>query len=180
MDKQKIGKIVGEKIYLRPVAMSDVTERYCSWLNDPEVNKYLETRSCNMDELREYVREKTEDPDILFCGIFDKETDIHIGNVKLEPIDWANKKTVFGIMIGDREYWGKGLGTEATRLISDYALNELGMNEVELGVITDNIKASKAYERAGFKQIQFNPKSINHDGIFYDEIVMVKNKETKA
>ena len=83
-------------------------------------------------------------------------------------------------MIGDREYWGKGLGTEATRLISDYALNELGMNEVELGVITDNIKASKAYERAGFKQIQFNPKSINHDGIFYDEIVMVKNKETKA
>jgi [ribosomal protein S5]-alanine N-acetyltransferase len=175
---KKIGKIVGEKIYLKPLTMEDVTERYCGWLNDPEINKYLETRSSTLHKLQEYVKEKINNPNILFCGIFDKDTDVHIGNVKLEPLDWANKKTVFGIMIGDHNYWGKGLGTEATRLISDYALRELGLEEVELGVITDNIKACKAYERAGFKQIKFSPKSINHDGVLYDQITMVKNKET--
>lgn len=176
-NKKQMDKVVGEKIYLRPITMDDITERYCAWLNDPEVNKYLETRSSTMPELEEYVREKIENPDILFAGIFDKETGLHIGNVKLEPIDWKNKTTVFGIMIGDRNYWGKGLGTEATRLISNYALNELGMKEVELGVITDNIKATKAYERAGFKQVKYNQKSINHDGVLYDEIIMTKKKE---
>jgi len=176
---KKVEKIVGEKIYLRPLTMKDVTEKYCGWLNDPEINKYLETRSLTLEKLREYVKEKINKQDVLFCGIFDRDTNLHIGNVKLEPLDWINKKTIFGIMIGDRNYWGKGLGTEATKLISDYALNELQMNEVELGVIADNIKACKVYERAGFKQIKFIPKAINHDGVFYNEIIMIKNKETK-
>lgn len=173
---KKMRKITGERVYLRPLTMKDVTEKYCAWLNDPEVNKYLETRKSTVDDLRKYVKEKIGSNRVLFCGIFDKETNAHIGNVKLEPLDWENNRTIFGIMIGDRSYWGKGLGTEATKLISDYALDELGMDEVELGVITDNIKACRAYEKAGFKQVKFSPKSINHNGVYYDEITMLKKK----
>lgn len=173
---KKTEKIVGDKIYLRLLGLDDVTARYCSWLNDSEVNKFLETKSSNLAQLTQYVKEKINRSDVLFYGIFDKENDTHLGNVKLEPVDWAGKKAVFGIMIGDRNYWGRGIGTEATRLISDYALGELGLDEVELGVIADNTKACRAYEKAGFKQVRVNPKAVNYDGVSYDEIIMLKHR----
>jgi len=168
--------IIGERVYLRKLTSDDASERYANWLNDPTVNKYLETRSATVKSVREYIEEKSADHNVLFMGIFDKATDLHIGNVKLEPIDLKKKMTVFGIMIGDKNFWGKGLGTEATRLISDYALHELKLDEVELGVIIDNVGACKAYERAGFKQVKLKPKSANHDGVMYDVAIMIKRR----
>ncbi|MBI2474291.1 MAG: GNAT family N-acetyltransferase [Candidatus Taylorbacteria bacterium] len=170
-------KISGERIYLRKLTMEDATPRYCAWFNDPEVTKYLEIRSSNMDQLKSYVKSKSDNPAVLFMGIFDKTSDLHIGNVKLEPINAPDKRTIFSIVIGDRSFWGKGIGTEATRLITDHALRELGIDEVELGVIDEHKKASRAYERAGYKQVRIKKNAVNHDGIVYDAVIMVKRKE---
>jgi len=170
-------KIIGKYIYLRALTMDDVSEKYCGWLNNPGVNKYLETRHCTMPELKKYVRKKIDNPDIIFFGIFEKDTNIHIGNVKLE-INREQKKAIFGILIGDKNYWGRGLGTEATKLISEYAFINSDIDEIELGVISDNIVACKAYERAGFKKTQFRKGAINHDGVVFDAVIMVRKKES--
>ncbi len=169
-------KFEGENLYLRQLVESDATQKYCDWLNDPEVNKFLETRQSSIEDLKKYIRQKREDPNASLLGVFDRDNDVHIGNVKLEPIDWQQKRAIFGIMIGNKKYWGKGIGTEATKLILDYAFQKLGLNEVELGVISENIRARKTFEKAGFKAIRFEPRAMNHDGVLYDKVVMVVKK----
>ncbi len=169
-------KFLGGNIYLRQLKEADATEEYCNWLNDPEVNKFLETRQATIEDLKNYIRQKQNDPNVLFLGVFDRQSDIHIGNVKLEPIDWSAKRAVFGILIGHKAYWGRGIGSQATKLTVDLAFGPLGLNEVELGVIADNLRARRVFEKGGFKEVRVEPKAMNHNGILYDKIVMVAKK----
>ena len=77
MDKDLI-KIEGERLLLRILTEKDATEKYCSWINDPEVNKYLDTKAITLNELKQYINEKYNDPNCLFFGIFLKQNNIHI------------------------------------------------------------------------------------------------------
>ncbi|PJA01923.1 N-acetyltransferase [bacterium (Candidatus Gribaldobacteria) CG_4_10_14_0_2_um_filter_41_16] len=170
--KIKIKKIIGERIYLKLLEESNVTREYCDWLNDPAVNKYLTTKESTIDELRQYIKKQVQDPNSFFVGIFEKTNDLHIGNIKLEPIDWKNKKAVFGILIGNKSYWNKGIGTEATKLICDYAFKKMGMEKVELGVIASNIPAIKSYEKVGFKVDKIEKNVIRQGDKLFDKIEM--------
>jgi len=169
-------KFLGENFYLRQLEESDASREYCDWLNDPEVNKFLETRQASIADLKIYIRQKQDDPNALFLGVFDQHGDVHIGNVKLEPIDWVRKLAVFGIMIGNKAYWGRGVGMEATRLTLDFVFKKLGLDEVELGVISENVRARKTFEKAGFKQVRIERQAMNHDGTLYDKVVMAVKK----
>jgi len=170
-------KIQGEHIYLRKLTEDDASDAYASWLNDKEVNEFLETRWATARELREYIVKHRADPNSFFAGVFDRSNDCHIGNVKLEPIDWKNKKAIFGILIGDKSYWGKGYGTEATYLITDFAFNTLNLHEVQLGVIANNTRALHVYEKIGFMTTDVRKATINHGGVLLDEVVMQLKKK---
>jgi spore coat polysaccharide biosynthesis protein SpsF len=168
-------KIIGKNIYLRKLTESDATQKYCDWLNDPIVNKYLETRKSSIGELKKYIKEKNEN-DSEFFGIFDIENNNHIGNIKLEPIDFQKKYAILGILIGDKKYWNKGIGTEATRQLLKYAFNELNLDYIELGVISEHLSAINLYEKIGFKKINLEKNAINHNGKLYDKLTMRINK----
>ena len=175
-NEDQIEKIMGERVYLRKLISADTSPDYCSWLNDREVNKYLETRKSTMAELKKYVIEKSSQFDCLLVGIFDKKTDLHIGNIKLEPIDWRRKKATYGILIGNKNYWGKGIGEEATKLIIEYAFRKLGLESIELGVIPQNKNAVKLYKKLKFRVKKIEKKAVNHDGILHNQIIMyIKN-----
>ncbi|MCI0532788.1 GNAT family N-acetyltransferase, partial [bacterium] len=146
----EITRIEGERVILRSIKIGDASAKWCAWLDDPEVNKYLETKGTTFPELKQYVRKKTGNPDILFLGIFARGENKHIGTVKLEPIDRKNKKATLGIMIGDKNYWGKGIATEVMRLMINHAFNALNLDEVNLGVIADHKSAVHVYEKVGF------------------------------
>ena len=81
-------RAAGDRIYIETLGVPYATEEYASWLEDPEVHMYLETRSATVEELRAYIAEKDASPDALLCGIFLNDDDTHIGTIKLEPIDW--------------------------------------------------------------------------------------------
>ncbi len=100
----------------------------------------------------------------------------HIGTVKLEPIDVDKGTAMFGLLIGDRDYWGKGIATEVTNLIVDFAFNTLGLREVTLGVLADNKAAIRVYEKCGFVLDRVEPKAIDHGGVLYDQVWMKKVK----
>jgi len=154
-------KIEGDRIYLRVLdEEKDATEEYCDWLNDPDVNKYLETKEATISELMQYIKDKNNDPNSLFLGVFLKKDSKHIGNIKLEPIDFDDKKATLGILIGNKEYWGRGLGTEATKLLIEYAFNTLDLIEVNLGVISENKAAIRVYEKVGFNYENKTPGNI--------------------
>jgi len=177
--KIKTKKIYGERIYLRQLTEADASSNYSSWLNDHEVNKYLATRKITINELRKYIKEKNASGSCLLLGIFCKEE--HIGNIKLEAIDHKKGTAEMGILIGNKNYWGKGIGKEATKLVLDYAFGELNLNEICLGVVSGNKAAIKLYEDVGFETRKINKKARNHDGVVFDEIIMtIRNDKYKT
>jgi [ribosomal protein S5]-alanine N-acetyltransferase len=147
-------KIKGQRIYLRELSEADATVEYCAWLNDKKVNKHLETKQMELKKLKNYVREKKEKKDCIFLGIFLNKSDTHIGNIKLEPIDWEDKTATMGMMIGNKSYWGKGLATEALELLTEWAFKNIDMKTINLGVVGKNMAAIKVYEKAGFNKVK--------------------------
>ena len=165
-------KIEGRKIYLKTLTEKNATKEYCSWLNDPKVNKYLETRKATIPELKKYIREKNKNPNCLFLGIFFKKNNKHIGNIKLEPIDFKNHQATLGILIGDKNYWGKGMGKEATKLLVNYAFRKLNLKEINLGVISENERAIEVFKKVGFKIDRREKRAVRHDETLFDRIIM--------
>jgi len=158
MLKKKELKIDGQRIYLRILTKYNGTEEYCSWINDKIVNEYLETKKTTIEELRDYIKIRYNDPNCLFLGIFLKDNNFHIGNIKLEPIDFNKKTGTLGILIGVKKFWIKGFGTEALKLLINYAFNTLDLEEINLGVYKENIAAINAYEKSGFTIFKENEK----------------------
>ena len=172
--------IVGPRLTLRTLEPSDASLEYAAWLNDPVVNQYLETRQATIEDLQKYIQAKLESSNTLFFGIFWIENNRHIGNVKLEPIDFDKGVATMGILIGDKEYWGRGVATEVTNLIVDFAFSTLGLAEVNLGVLSENKAAIRVYEKCGFVVDRIDSKSMNHGGVLYDQVYMRKIRSMKS
>ena len=179
MELPKKFRYNGERIYFRTLSFTDVSIEYQSWLTDPEINFFLETRGATIKELKKYIKKYNDDPDYLLFGVFDKENNIHIGNVNLAPIEWEKKTAGFGILLGKKSYWGKGIGTEMTKLTIDYAFNKLGLVQVTLGTMFKNKRPQRTFEKAGFIATGAGKRKIKKTGEYYDEVQMiVKNNET--
>ena len=133
---------------------------------------FFYTIKATFDDLKQYIKEKKKNPNCLFLGVFLKENNKHVGNIKLEPIEFDEKRATLGILIGNRNYWGQGIGTEATKLLVKYAFNTLDLKEVNLGVISDNKAAIEVYNNAGFKIDRINKKSTRYGNKYYDGVVM--------
>jgi RimJ/RimL family protein N-acetyltransferase len=145
--------IEGNTIYLRAIEIHDGTERYLSWLNDEEVTRGLASGAypSTLDDLKKYIQQITSSKNAVMFAICDKVNDVHIGNIKLDNFDWVNRTCELGLLLGDRTYWGKGIGTEVMRLTLAYAFNQLNLRKVLLAVYANNPAAIKLYEKVGFK-----------------------------
>ena len=145
-------KLEGEQIYLRRLTEDDSTERYVAWLNDPDINQYLESRFCEhtVEETRAFIRSVTNDSNYMF-GIFDKATNMHIGNIKIGCINARHASADLGFIVGEKSYWGRGIATEAIRLATDYAFQTLHLHKLWGGAYAPNIGSKRAFEKNGYQ-----------------------------
>jgi RimJ/RimL family protein N-acetyltransferase len=145
-------EILTERFRLRSLLESDANPRYLSWLQDPAAQRYIATASQTrqLSDLRSYVRERVERDDVLFLGIFDKASELHIGNIKYEPVDAQAGEAVMGVLIGEVEWRSKGVTTEVLLASGRWLQQHRGIHRILLGVARDNAAAIRAYERAGF------------------------------
>ena len=91
---------------------------------------------------------------VLFFGIFSRESNEHIGNIKFEPINFHNKTAIMGILIGEEGWRGRGVTPEVIKSSSEWLNKQYDINRIALGVDSKNIAAIKAYEKIGFKNKQ--------------------------
>ncbi|MCF2500102.1 GNAT family N-acetyltransferase [Dyadobacter chenhuakuii] len=155
-----------ERLVLQPLNSKHLSEKYVNWLNDPEVNMYLASGGdYTYEMLRDYI-DKHEREDILFWAIFVKQTGEHIGNIKIDPIDEGNNTGEYGIMIGDRESWGKGFAYEASRLVINHCFKQLGLSGITLGVLKSNVGAVKLYRKLNFTDLANEKHSIDSIRMF--------------
>lgn len=146
--------LIGRDIYLRSLLQGDATKTYLDWLSDPEINRYLEVRfmpAQTLPQLREFIEKTGNSGDSLLLGIFLIADNRHIGNIKLGPIDWNHHTSDIGLIIGDRDQWGKGFATAAIQLVSDYAFRELKLAKLTAGCYAENRGSMNAFLKAGFK-----------------------------
>ena len=137
---------------LRELTEADATLRYLNWLANPEARRFIVAaqQTQELSELAEYVRQRTNRPDVLFLGIFDKSSGLHIGNIKYEPIDSAQGYAVMGILIGDPNFRGKGVALEVLRSSAQWLKAHRAISQILLGVSIDNAVAIQAYKKVGF------------------------------
>ena len=142
--------IESQRLNFTRLSKQHVSSEYVDWINDPEVNMYLETRgNYTLNLLTSYIEEQYKN-EVYFWAIHRKDTKVHIGNIKIDPINIKTKSGEYGILIGDKLSWGKGFAKEATIQILEYCFEELKLSKVTLGVIEDNIKATSLYKNIGF------------------------------
>ena len=166
--------IVGTQIYLRPLEHEDLNENYLRWLNDPQVNRYMESGifPYTKTELERFYGQSVGSQNQVILAIIDKQTNQHIGNVKLGPINWIHRKATFGILIGDKQFWGKGIGSEATRLMVEYGFQRLNLRRIDLGVYAEHQAAVRIYEKLGFKVEGRFRQDLFHEDQYKDRLWM--------
>jgi [ribosomal protein S5]-alanine N-acetyltransferase len=173
-EKSKPAFAEGATVFLRPLEHTDLNERYLGWLNDHEVTRYTETGTfpSTAEDLENYYRAVTGSRNDVILAIVDKESGRHIGNVKLGPIHWIHRTAALGILIGEKEFWGKGVGLEATRLMAEYGFERLNLHRIDLGVFAEHEAAVRCYEKAGFKVEGRMREDLFQDGQYKDRLWM--------
>lgn len=164
----------GKRLYLREVRLADVNENYYRWMNDREVTRYLESRFYpnSMEKLAEYVASKLGDRNNVFLAIVLKEGDRHIGNIKLGPIDWIHRVGDVGLIIGEKDCWGKGYASEAISLMGEYAFGRLNLRKVTAGCYASNQGSVKAFQKAGFVIEGLRLQHYYCDGKYDDAVLL--------
>jgi RimJ/RimL family protein N-acetyltransferase len=107
-----------------------------------------------------------------YFNIVDLKTNKAIGRCMLFAIDQVDSRAMLGIAIGDKTYWDKGYGQEATELLLDYGLNLLNLHNVMLGVYSFNQRAISCYRKIGFKEIGKRREARIICGKKYDVVLM--------
>jgi ribosomal-protein-alanine N-acetyltransferase len=163
-----------EQIVLRQLELSDVTNRYVEWMNDRQVTQFLESRFVKQtfDSVKDFVEGALANPAMEFFAIEDRATGTHLGNIQLGPINWNHKTADLGLMIGERTFWGKGYGTQAIRLVTEYAFAKLGLCKVTAGAYANNPGSIRAFEKAGWQVEGTRPNAFQSGNERVDHVLL--------
>jgi diamine N-acetyltransferase len=162
----------GDTLYLRPVEPEDITSIY-RWANDPEIRGLTgEVLPMSMKHAADFLEKIHTDHNRVWFSVVLKENNRLIGEAGLLRMFNPWKTTDLTLIIGEKDCWGKGYGTEAIKLLLDYAFGYLGFHRVAVGVVEFNTRALHFYQKVGFKKegIQRDGCYYNHQ--FYDFVMM--------
>ena len=166
--------INGQQISLRTVELAECNATYLGWLNDPDVNQYLETRweEQSVEKIKAFVQEMRESPSNYLFAIHWEGR--HVGNIKIGPIHPVYRRADVSYFIGDTSAWGRGIATEAVRLVTHFGFRTLGLHRCQAGVLAPNVASRKALERNGYRKeatyrdmVFLRPGSPYIDSYFY-------------
>jgi RimJ/RimL family protein N-acetyltransferase len=164
--------LIGTNLYLRPLERADAPLAV-AWLNDPEVSRTLRGRPpLTLRAEEEFIDRVNQSEHDLTLVIVLRDGDRPIGMTGLHAIDYRNRHASFGITIGDKNAWGKGHGTEVTRLMVRHAFWTLNLNRVWLEVFEYNPGGQRVYEKVGFRREGVLRQAVYRDGRYWDTIVM--------
>jgi RimJ/RimL family protein N-acetyltransferase len=167
--------VVGEKVALGPLR-ADLAASYARWMNQLEVRRGLDHRGIATPQSQEkWVEENLEkgaksEPEAVEFTVYDRSDSSPIGTAGLFHISHAHGTGEFGIAIGERR--GQGLGTEATRLMLDFAFHVLQLRNVLLEALEWNVAGLTAYERAGFRRVGVRRRAVISRGLPTNLVIM--------
>lgn len=166
--------IEGKLVNLRAQDGGDL-ERVYTWINDREATQHLAVRypASRLAE-EEWLRNRTAAP-VAFDNVhFAIETKggVHIGNTGFHVVAPENRKARLGIMIGDKDYWSKGYGTDAMLTLLRFGFDQMNLHRIDLEVMADNARAQACYRKCGFVEEGRLRHARYQQGRYIDQLVM--------
>lgn len=175
-------KITGERIFLEELSAERITQEYINWMQDEDILQYLTGRNggYSAQELKEYVAQMKLSSNNHLFGIFLKEGNGHIGNIKIGNIDSLHKFGDLGLIIGNKNMWGKGYAAEAIALATQYAFNGLNLNKLTAGMVVDNVGSYKAFIKAGYREVGRLTRHVLLKGRYVDTVLVEKCRDWRC
>lgn len=164
--------LAGERTVLRPFTEADA-EAMGEIIRDPEVVRFTFDPSVELtpERLRSWYGSRSAQPDRLDLAVTDRATGELVGEVVLNEWDPDARSCTFRTLIGPRGR-GRGLGTEATRLIVGHGFERLGLRRIQLEAYGNNPRALRVYEKVGFVVEGVRREVTFRDGEWVDEVIM--------
>ncbi|MDZ7771691.1 MAG: GNAT family protein [Balneolaceae bacterium] len=161
------------RIRLRPLRKED-SDRFYRWITDRDLLLYNATyHPVSEYEHEEWVETMLEGRDDMVLFVIEHiEDEIPIGSCQLKEIHRTHRRAELQIRIGERDYWGQGLGTEAVNKLVRFAFQDLNLHRVQLEVHAPNTRAIKTYEKCGFEHEGTLKDAKYIDGEYIDVILM--------
>lgn len=147
-------RIETQRFFLRPLEISDASDAYLSWFKEPDVSRFIAAALSNPshDDLEDYIASRMNRRDVLFMGIFLRDTREHIGNIKFEPLNESEGYAILGILLGTPKWRGKGVAKEVITASANWLARYRHVRKIYLGVDRRNHAAIQAYEKIGFHE----------------------------
>ncbi len=169
----------GEKVRLVPLDMEKHFENCLRWVNDPEITEYLGLSELPMTRLAE--KEWFERA----CGV--RETEImfaietldgrHIGNSGIHQVNHFHKTAVTGTLIGEKDAWGHGYGTDASRARARYCFDILGLRLLMSEFLVGNVGSQRMQAKVGYVECGMVPGKYWKRGRYIDVVQTYLTKE---
>ncbi len=165
-----------ERLYLTPMSLEDAPH-YLRWLNDPKIYGKIRDMAYifSMEEEIKWIRDTMQDPTQRVFSLYYIPEDQLIGHCGFKHISAEHKTAEIWRVIGERAYWGKGLGSELFWLLSKYGFEELGFQNILAEHHADNPGSWKSAEKVGAKIIGLrrNAKLIDGKriGVYFTDIL---------
>jgi RimJ/RimL family protein N-acetyltransferase len=170
----------GKRIRFRAPERTDIPT-FVSWFNDPEVRHGLALYTpMSIAQEEKWFEEMLKRPEIqqpLTIEARSGEDWVTIGNTSLFSFNHQDHRAELGIVIGNKDYWNKGYGTEAITLLLKHCFETLNLNRVMLKVFKNNPRAIRCYEKSGFQHEGTMRQAHYQDGKYHDVLIMGILKE---
>ena len=163
----------GELVRLRAYRKDDLP-KIQMFLNDFEVRTLTQSTTpypYTLEDEEKWYESNTALKDTYTFAI-ETLDGVFLGGCGINSIDWKSSKVELGILIGNKEYWGKGYGTDAVKLLIKFIFEEMNINKIYLNVFSHNKRAIKSYKKCGFIVEGTLREEGFHNGKYYDDIYM--------
>ena len=168
----------GKRIRLRPIERDDLP-RFVEWFADPEVRaNLLLYKPMGLVQEEAWFEANASAGDTQAWAIDasantrDPAAWVHVGSCGFHHIDWRCRSGEIGIVIGKKDAWARGYGTDATHTLLRWGFQTLGLHRIWLRVYADNARAVRCYEKVGFRHEGRMREDSFRDGVFGDTLVM--------
>ena len=146
----------GEKVRVREKRVKDIQNEY-SWRVDPELSRLDATKPMTMsyEDFFRYSKEEMQFPNYRSKRLAVETLEgVHIGNIMYYDLNMQNSQAELGIMIGDKDYWSSGYGTDTVNTLLRHLFTILELDRVYLHTLSWNYRAQASFAKSGFKLVR--------------------------
>ena len=146
----------GEKVRVREKRVEDIQNEY-SWRVDPELSRLDATKPMTMpyEDFFRYSKEEMQFPNYRSKRLAVETLEgVHIGNIMYYDLNMQNRQAELGIMIGDKDYWNSGYGTDTVNTLLRHLFTILELDRVYLHTLSWNYRAQASFAKSGFKLVR--------------------------